>query len=208
MLLKESLNYELTNFPNEKIIAGFDEAGRGCCAGPLVVACVVFNNNYQNNLINDSKKLSINERKLSYETIIKDALDVKVEIIEPAEVDKLNPKQASKIGMLRCLEKLKIKPSLLITDFEKIDQNTYKQLNLVKGDSKAITVAAASIIAKVTRDNIMDNYANIYPQYQFHKHKGYCTKMHQEAIEKYGILDIHRKSYKNIKKIIDLQKVE
>ncbi|WP_027334033.1 ribonuclease HII [Mycoplasma elephantis] len=196
------LDYEKKYWDNKiNFICGTDEAGRGCCAGPLVCACVIFPKNYQNILINDSKKISNNKRNKLFNIIINDAIDYSIIFISSKEVDELNPKKASKLGMKRCIENLKIIPEIVITDYENIDIKI-KQDNLIKGDQKSITVAAASILAKVSRDNYMIDLDKKYPNFMFKKHKGYCTKMHNNAIKKYGITPEHRVSYKNIKSIL------
>ncbi|MEA4115660.1 ribonuclease HII [Mycoplasma sp. 744] len=183
-------------------ILGLDEAGRGACAGPIVIAGVILPKNYENNLIKDSKQLSSNQRKNIYQIIVKDALFYEIIILDNLYVDLNNPKQTSIDGMEKICNKLKNKCDLIITDFEKLNINYIKQINLIKGDQKSINVAAASILAKVTRDKIMLNYHNLYPQYYFDKHKGYGTKLHLEKIKIHGICPIHRLSYKNVKKFI------
>ncbi len=193
------LHYEKDNYPKLKIIAGLDEAGRGCCAGPLVVACVIMPNEYINEEVNDSKKLSEPTREKLYKEIINYAIEYIIEIIPAKKVDELNPKQASRYGMKKCIIALQNKPELIITDFEKIDVKDYKQINLVKGDSISFNVACASILAKVTRDHIMLELDKKYPQYGFKKHKGYCTKMHTKALKIYGPCIEHRKTYKIVK---------
>ncbi|WP_373435927.1 ribonuclease HII [Metamycoplasma equirhinis] len=183
------------------IIAGTDEAGRGCCAGPLFVAAVVLPTNYQNSEINDSKLLSEANRNKLYDEIVKNALAYSIVEIPASDIDKYNPKQASKIGMKLAIQKLKIRPSLVITDYEEIDINI-KQINLVHGDSLSVNVAAASILAKVSRDRKMYELAKKYPQYHFEKNKGYCTKSHTQALHNFGACPEHRVSYKNVKVVL------
>ncbi|MDJ1648405.1 ribonuclease HII [Mycoplasma phocimorsus] len=193
------------NFEKElkqKFIVGCDEVGRGCCAGPLVASCVMLPYDFKNELINDSKKLSESNRKKLEEIIKKNAIEFYIEFIEPQIVDKLNPKASSKLAMKRCVEKFRNNIELVITDFEKIDINL-KQINLIKGDEKSLNVAAASILAKVARDEYMKEIALTYPEYHFELHKGYNTKLHQIALEKFGVTPIHRLSYKNIKKTLN-----
>lgn len=185
----------------EKFIVGCDEVGRGACAGPLVACCIMLPYNYKNEKINDSKKLT-EKRREELETIIKsDAIEYHIEFISPTQVDQINPKQASKLAMKRAVEKFKHQIELVITDFEKIEIN-FAQINLIKGDQKSINVAAASILAKLERDNYMKKISSNYPQYHFEIHKGYSTKMHQKALELYGTCPIHRLSYKNVQKIL------
>lgn len=197
------LNYEKENYADTKLIVGLDEAGRGCCAGPLVVGCVIMPQNFNHPLIKDSKQLSQKQREEALEIILENAIETVTTIINAQEVDQLNPKQASRIGMQRCINKLNTKPELVITDFEKINDINIPQINLVKGDQLSINVAAASILAKVTRDLIMVGIDKKFPMYNFKKNKGYCTKEHEAAMSQYGICEFHRKSYKNVKKYLN-----
>ncbi|MDR2369644.1 MAG: ribonuclease HII [Mycoplasmataceae bacterium] len=188
-----------------KSIVGIDEAGRGSWAGPLVVAAVALPLNYHNNEINDSKQLSINQREKLFEEIRQVAVDYAVVFIDPVQVDELNPKQASIDGMKKALEELKIKkPSVVLIDAEKIEMKTANQ-SIIKGDEKSISIAAASILAKVSRDRYMIKMNKIYPQYHFAKHKGYGTVEHLMMLRKYGpIKNFHRFSYKPIQKILKI----
>lgn len=181
-----------------RYIAGVDEAGRGPLAGPVVIAAVILPNNYNNPLINDSKKLSQKQRNELYGEIIKNALAYKVVIIDEATIDKINIYQASKLGMINAIKALKHPLDLVLTDAMPIGELKVEVVSLIKGDSKSISIAAASILAKVTRDELMMNLHNLYPQYGFDKHKGYPTKAHLAAILKYGITKYHRLSYKPV----------
>lgn len=182
-----------------KLVAGLDEVGRGCIAGPLVSAAVIFPQNYQNDLIKDSKLLSSTKRELLFDIIKKDALAYYISEISANELDRLNPKQASIFSMQKSIEKINIKPDFLLIDYEKLNTDI-DSLSITKGDQKSISIAAASILAKVYRDNLMIELAKKYPEYLFEKHKGYQTKKHEEAIKKYGaIKGIHRFSYKFLK---------
>ncbi|AUF83651.1 ribonuclease HII [Mesoplasma syrphidae] len=183
-------------------IAGSDEAGRGAMAGPIVVATVILPKDYKNPLIRDSKKLAENLRESLYEEITKVAIEWRIAIYDAKAVDKLNPKYASILGMINSIQQLAVKPDICLIDGEKISIASYQTIQLIKGDDLSQTIAAASIIAKVTRDRIMRKYAKIYLQYNFDKHKGYCTKKHCEELSKYGITEIHRKSYKPVKNIM------
>ncbi|MGP1414226.1 MAG: ribonuclease HII [Bacillales bacterium] len=195
------LNYEINNLDEEiNFVLGIDEAGRGPLCGPLVVAGVVFPKSYQNELINDSKKLSVKKREHLFNIIKNDALFYEIKIIDPSIIDKLNIYQATKKAMEEIIINLKDKVDYILTDAMKVDIKDINYTPLVKGDSKAITIAAASILAKVTRDNIMDELNIKYPEYQFSKHKGYPTKLHLEILNKYGpIKSIYRFSYKPLK---------
>ncbi|WP_027063157.1 ribonuclease HII [Mesoplasma seiffertii] len=189
-------NYKL------QIIAGSDEAGRGAMAGPIVVATVILPATYQNPLIKDSKKLPESMRESLYEEITQIALDWKVAVYDSLAVDELNPKHASILGMIKSIEELSVKPEICLIDGEKLPISDYQTLQIIKGDDLSQTIAAASIIAKVTRDRIMKNYAKVYPQYNFDKHKGYCTKDHYQQLEIHGITEIHRQSYKPVKEAV------
>ena len=190
-----------------KVIAGTDEAGRGPLVGPVVCACVVLPNDYNNEEINDSKKLTEKKREKLYDIIMRDALSVGVSIISAKEIDEINILEASRKGMIESYKEAnkKIKIDVLLTDAMKIDTLDIPVEKIIKGDAKSISIAAASIIAKVTRDRILYELDNKYPEYGFKDHKGYPTKKHLEAIEKYGIFDEYRKTYGPVKKIIEKQ---
>ena len=181
-----------------KFIVGLDEAGRGPIAGPLVVAACILPVDYDNPLIDDSKKLSEKKRELLFEEIKKVALDYSIEILEIEEIDKLNIYKASKTGMERCLKKLTHPYDVALTDAMPIDCDVPFEA-IIKGDAKSQSIAAASILAKVTRDHLMLVLAKLYPEYDLENNKGYGTKKHLEAIEKHGILPIHRTTYEPIK---------
>lgn len=189
------------------VIAGTDEAGRGPLVGPVVCACVVLPNDYNNDEINDSKKLTEKKREKLYDIIMKDALAVGVSIISAKEIDEINILEASRKGMIESYKEAnkKIKIDVLLTDAMKIDTLDIPVENIIKGDAKSISIAAASIIAKVTRDRLLFELDKKYPEYGFKDHKGYPTKKHLEAIEKYGIFDEYRKTYGPVKKIIEKQ---
>lgn len=184
-----------------KLIAGTDEVGRGCIAGPLVAAAVILPTNYVNPMIQDSKLTHKNKRTMISDIIKKDAIAYSIIFIDSKIVDDINPKQASRLGMKRAIESLSIKPEHVLIDFEKLDISI-ESTSIVKGDSNSITIAAASILAKVARDEYMKNLGKEYPQYGFESHMGYGTKQHLEALKKYGIIECHRVSYKPIKSII------
>ena len=183
------------------LIAGSDEAGRGPLAGPLVVAACILPKGYQHELINDSKKLTDKKRRMLYEIIKKDALAYHIEVIDIDTIDKINIYQASKLGMKICLEKLSIKPEAALLDAMNLDMD-YPVESIIKGDEKSLSIAAASILAKVYRDDLMIEYSKEYPQYQFDKNKGYGTKVHLEALDKYGITPLHRKTYEPVKSML------
>ena len=197
---EDNLNKQGYNY-----IGGCDEAGRGPLVGPVVCACVVFPKGYKNNLINDSKKLTEKKREALYDIIIKDALSYGISIISAKEIDEINILEASRKGMIEAYKKAskKINIDYLLTDAMKISTLNIPVLDIIKGDAKSISIAAASILAKVTRDRLLYDLDKKYPEYDFKSHKGYPTKKHLELLEKYGVFDEYRKSYKPVKNLID-----
>ncbi len=184
-----------------EFIAGVDEAGRGPLCGPVVAAAVILPKEYYLEGLNDSKKLTAKKRDVFYDIIKKDAISIGISIINSDIIDSINILEASRLAMNKAINALKVKPDYILTDA----MNLYKDntLPIIKGDQKSLSIAAASVIAKVTRDRIMDEYDEKYPLYEFKKHKGYPTKGHLEKIEKYGVLDFYRKSYKPVKIILE-----
>ena len=176
--------------------AGCDEAGRGCLAGPVVAAAVILPNKYQNKQLNDSKKLSEKLRiKLRCEINDK-ALAVGIGIVSEKKIDEINILQASLLAMHYAIKNLKIKPHYLVVDGNKFNPYpTIEHTCIVKGDSKFLNIAAASIIAKTTRDDLMDELSKEFPNYGWKQNKGYPTKKHRLAISKYGVTKYHRKSF-------------
>lgn len=187
-----------------KKIAGLDEVGRGCWAGPLVVAICVLPKNYLNSKIKDSKKLSSKQREELFLEITKEAILVDWVIYEPSYVDQYNPKRTSIIGMEYLINKCQKKIDFCLIDAEKIKETNIPFLSIVKGDSLSQSIAAASIVAKVIRDREMEKLHKVYPEYFFNNNKGYGTKQHQDALLNHQpIYNVHRFSYKPIKKILD-----
>ena len=176
--------------------AGCDEAGRGCLAGSVYAAAVIFPAGYTNEELNDSKQLTDRRRKRLREIIERDTLAWAVGIVTPEEIDRINILNASILAMHRALDMLKVRPESII-----VDGNRFKPYHdiehtcVVKGDAKYLSIAAASILAKTYRDDYMDNLAKEYPQYDWTSNKGYPTKKHREALHLYGITPYHRKSY-------------
>lgn len=176
--------------------AGCDEAGRGCLAGSVFAAAVILPPDYENELLNDSKKLSDRKRKQLREIIEHDAVDWAVGIVEPGEIDEINILNASILAMHRALDQLKVRPEAVI-----VDGNRFKPYcdlpytTIVKGDGKYLSIAAASILAKTYRDDYMDRLAEDYPQYDWKSNKGYPTKKHRQAIRECGITPFHRRSF-------------
>ena len=179
-----------------KIEAGCDEAGRGCLAGSVYAAAVILPENYQNELLNDSKQLTEKRRYQLREIIERDAVAWAVGIVTPEEIDKINILNASILAMHRALDQLKVRPEAVIVDGNRFKK--YQDLphtTIVKGDGKYLSIAAASILAKTYRDDYMNQLAEEYPQYDWLSNKGYPTKKHRDAIRQYGITPYHRKSY-------------
>lgn len=184
------------------LIAGVDEAGRGCLMGPVVAGAVILPRNFKCDLINDSKKLSEKQREEAYKIIKENAIAWAVAEISPEEIDRINILNASRYAMFLALNKLEVKPQMILTDAMKIDGLGCPYEALIHGDAKAQCIAAASIMAKVTRDHICYEIDKQYPQYSIKEHKGYGTKKHLEALEKYGpIPGIYRYSYAPVKKL-------
>ena len=177
-------------------ICGIDEAGRGPLAGPVVVAAVIMPKDSMIEGVNDSKKISEKKREKLYEEITSTAIAWGVGIIDQREIDDINILKATKKGLTTALQELEIKPDLVLVDALKdIDTLGIPYMSIIKGDAKCYSIAAASIIAKVTRDRIMKQWDELYPQYGFEKHKGYGTSAHISAIKEYGICPLHRKSF-------------
>lgn len=183
-------------------ICGIDEAGRGPLAGPVVVAGVIMPRDSMIEGVNDSKKVSEKKREKLYDIILEEAISYSVAIIGQDIIDKINILNATKQGVTEVVDGLDIKPDLILVDaLEHINTRGIPYEPIIKGDAKCYNIAAASIIAKVTRDRIMREWDEIYPQYGFINHKGYGTAKHMAAIREYGLCPIHRRSFtKNIKK--------
>lgn len=196
--------YEEKLYDEYKLVAGTDEAGRGPLAGPLVVAACMLPIYFNDEIIKDSKKLTEKQREKAYHLIISNALCYSIRIFSSEDVDELNPLAASRLGMIECLHGLTTQPDLYLTDA--IDLNKYietKTIPLIHGDALSKNIAAASIIAKYTRDQMMIKLGNEHPEYLFAKNKGYGTKAHIDAINTYGIIKgVHRESYEPIKSML------
>jgi len=199
-----SLDYQ-NQFYSEKVnlIVGVDEAGRGPLAGPVVAAAVIFSRAYINKEINDSKKLSEKKREELFNVIKENALAIGVGIVDAETIDKINIYEATKVAMKEAINNLKHDYDLILTDAMKLKGFEKPVIDIIKGDAKALPIAAASIIAKVTRDHMMNDLAKQYPNYSFEKHKGYGTATHLKAIDKFGaIKGVHRFSYKPVYKSV------
>lgn len=186
-----------------KVIVGVDEAGRGPLCGPVVAAACVLPKGYHNEHINDSKKLTEKKREIAYQEIINDALAYGVGIVDAKRIDEINIYQATKEAMSKAINQINISYDLILTDAMKLENQKAEVVPIIKGDAKAESIAAASIIAKVTRDHMLEEMDKKYPQYGFISHKGYGTKKHIEAIKKFGIIKgFHRETYEPIKSMI------
>jgi len=189
-------NEELEFFNNKVIFSGSDEAGRGCLAGPVVGASVILNLNFDGKLINDSKKLNPKNREEAYNYIIENCLTYAYKFIDNNEIDDINILQASIKAMNESINQLTIEPNICLIDGNLFHSKKYKFQTIIGGDSKCLSIASASIIAKVTRDRWMNEIATkLYPEFDFDKHKGYATKLHFEKLDKFGTTPIHRKTF-------------
>ena len=184
-----------------KLIAGVDEVGRGPLVGPVVAACVILPKKFDLDGLTDSKKLSEKKRNYFYDEINKQAISIGIGIIDEKKIDEVNIYEATKLAMKKAIKNCDTKPEHILIDAMPLELDI-PSTSIIKGDLKSITIAAASVIAKVTRDNMLYELDNKYPMYDFKNNKGYPTKKHLEAIEKYGIIPEHRRSYGPVKKII------
>jgi len=197
----------LKNFDNKylqdskTILAGTDEAGRGPLAGPVVAAAVILPKDFYDDRINDSKKLSESLRKELFEVIKRNSISYSYTVIKNKKIDEINILNASLLAMKRSIEKLKHKPDVVLVDGNKIFKSDSEIIPVVKGDTKSLSIASASIIAKVIRDRIMIKLASKYPEYGWENNKGYPTKYHINAILNHGACDLHRKTF--LKKIYE-----
>ena len=195
----DQLLWEFENTFSEKgyrAICGVDEAGRGPLAGPVFAAAVILPLGCEIEGLNDSKKLSAKKRDRLFAEICDTAIAFSIASASVEEIDSLNILHASMLAMKRAIDGLHISPDLALIDGNRAPDCMVETLPIVKGDARSASIAAASILAKVSRDRVMDEMAELYPEYAFEKHKGYPTKLHYEMIEKHGILPIHRKSFR------------
>ena len=184
-----------------KLIAGTDEVGRGPLVGPVVAAAVILPKNYKLEGLNDSKKLSEKKREKYYDILMNDAISIGVGIVSAKIIDKINILEASRLAMMKALDNLSVKPDFILSDAMKLDRDE-EVLPIIHGDALSLSIAAASVIAKVTRDRLMVSYGKEHPEYEFDAHKGYPTKRHIELVQKYGILDEYRKTFKPISEML------
>ncbi|HIS18307.1 MAG TPA: ribonuclease HII [Candidatus Coprovivens excrementavium] len=189
------------------LIGGVDEVGRGPLVGPVVAACVILPVNYKLSGLDDSKKLSEKKREKFYDIIMKDAIAVGIGVVDAKKIDEINILEASRLAMKLAIENLNVKPEFVLSDAMKLDNIDIPYEAIIHGDSLSLSIAAGSVIAKVTRDRMMYELDEKYPEYGFAQHKGYPTKKHLENLQKYGILSNYRFTYKPVSDLINKMKV-
>ena len=203
------MSYDLLKYEKElykdhiTLIAGVDEAGRGPLVGPVVAAAVILPKDYSLEGLNDSKQLSEKKREKFFEILQKEAVSIGVGIVSAKEIDEINILEASRKAMYMAIEKLDVKPEYILSDAMKLDDIDIPSRPIIHGDALSLSIAAASVIAKVTRDHIMYELDKLYPMYNYKKNKGYPTKEHLELMKKYGIFDEYRMSFKPVKMILE-----
>ncbi len=185
-----------------RAVAGIDEAGRGPLAGPVVSAAVILPQTFSTAEVTDSKKLSAKKRARLYEKIYAQAVSVGIGIIDAAEIDRINILQASLLAMSIATRNLDPQPDCLLIDGPFQISSHLSQKPIVKGDALSVSIAAASIVAKVTRDRLMEGYHEYFPQFGFYQHKGYPTRAHKAAIREFGYCPIHRKTFRGVKEFL------
>ncbi|NRO15868.1 ribonuclease HII [Lactobacillus helveticus] len=190
----ERFSYEKQFWQKDELVAGVDEVGRGPLAGPVVTAAVIIDHNFDLLEVNDSKKLSPEKRLQLYPKILSEAVSVGIGVKSAAVIDQINIYEADRQAMAQAVKALDVKPNALLVDAMNVPVDL-PQIELIKGDAKSNSIAAASIVAKVFRDKLMDDYDKIYPQYGFPRNAGYGTKEHIDALKKYGPTPIHRKTF-------------
>ena len=183
------------DYENEGLICGIDEVGRGPLAGPVVAGAVILPKNCEILYLNDSKQLSAEKREQLYDVILEHAVAVGIGIVSPQRIDEINILQATYEAMRQAIEKLNPPPAVLLNDAVRIPQVAIQQVPIIKGDAKSVSIAAASIVAKVTRDRMMEQYEEVFPGYGFARNKGYGSKEHIEALQTMGPTAIHRRSF-------------
>ncbi|MBD9125881.1 MAG: ribonuclease HII [Lachnospiraceae bacterium] len=182
-------------YEKEGLICGIDEVGRGPLAGPVVAGAVILPKNCEILYLNDSKQLSAEKREQLYDVILEHAVAVGIGIVSPQRIDEINILQATYEAMRQAIEKLNPQPAVLLNDAVRIPQVAIQQVPIIKGDAKSVSIAAASIVAKVTRDRMMEQYEEVFPGYGFARNKGYGSKEHIEALQTMGPTAIHRRSF-------------
>ena len=202
LIRTENLKKYENEYANYSYICGIDEVGRGPLAGPVVASAVILPKDCDILYINDSKKLTAAKREALYEEIMEKAVSVGIGFVEPQRIDEINILQATYEAMREAISKLNPQPDLLLNDAVTIPNVSIKQVPIIKGDAKSISIGAASIIAKVTRDRLMQEYDKMFPEYGFASNKGYGSAEHIKAIQTYGATPIHRKTF--IKNFVDI----
>lgn len=198
------LKYERELYKNNiTLIAGVDEAGRGPLVGPVVAAAVILPKNYKLEGLNDSKQLSEKKREKFYEILQREAVSIGVGIVSAKEIDEINILEASRKAMYIALNNLSVTPEYILSDAMSLNDIDIPSRPIIHGDALSLSIAAASVIAKVTRDHIMYELDQLYPEYNYKKNKGYPTKEHLELMKKYGIFEEYRMSYKPVKMILE-----
>lgn len=198
------MTYEFEHKAHEEgfaVVCGVDEAGRGPLAGPVYAAAVILPDGLEELGINDSKKMTEKKREALFDIITDNAIAYGIGFATETEIDEINILNATFLAMRRAVETMGVKPDLVLVDGNRKPNTGYEEMTLVKGDAKSISISAASILAKVSRDRYMKDLAERHPEYKFEQHKGYGTKLHYEMIEQYGILPDHRRSF--LKKILE-----
>lgn len=205
----ELLNYEKELYKQGyKLIGGVDEAGRGPLVGPVVASCVILPMNYSCPGLNDSKQLSEKKREQLYDIIMRDAISVGIGVVDAKKIDEINILEASRLAMKLAIDNMDVKPDYVLSDAMKLTNIDIPYKDIIHGDALSLSIAAGSVIAKVTRDRMMYELDKKYPEYGFAKHKGYPTKLHMENLKKYGVLDIYRFTYKPVSDLINNDKKE
>lgn len=198
------LKYERELYKNNiTLIAGVDEAGRGPLVGPVVAAAVILPKNHKLEGLNDSKQLSEKKREKFYEILQREAVSIGVGIVSAKEIDEINILEASRKAMYIALNNLSVTPEYILSDAMSLNDIDIPSRPIIHGDALSLSIAAASVIAKVTRDHIMYELDQLYPEYNYKKNKGYPTKEHLELMKKYGIFEEYRMSYKPVKMILE-----
>lgn len=203
-MISNLLKYEEELYKqNITLIAGVDEAGRGPLVGPVVAAAVILPQNYHLEGLNDSKQLTEKKREYYYQILQKEALSIGVGIVSASEIDKINILEASRKAMYMAIDNLAIRPEYILSDAMNLNDIDIPSRPIIHGDALSLSIAGASVIAKVTRDHIMYELDKKYPEYNYKKNKGYPTKEHLELIKKYGITEEYRMTYKPVKLILE-----
>ena len=204
--IEDNYKYEKELMKNGiKLIGGVDEVGRGPLVGPVVAACVILPDKFELDGLTDSKKLSEKKREILYDKIIKQALSIGIGIIDEKKIDEVNIYEATKLAMKKAIANCNLKPEHILIDAMPLELDI-PTTSIIKGDLKSITISAASVIAKVTRDRMLIELDKKYPMYDFKNNKGYPTKKHLDAIDKYGIIEEHRQSYSPVDNYIKYKK--